>query len=286
MISGRTTTFAVVGWPVEHSLSPAMQNAAFAATGTDATYVAMPVSPDELEPAIRGARALGMGGLNVTVPHKEAVVPLCASLDEVAEQVGAVNVLARHAAGGWAGFNTDAPAVRGLLTDAGIGPRSRALVLGAGGAARAAVWALVSMGANVHVASRRNEQAEAIARDMTRKLGRPEGTLRTVDWEAVAPEAIQADVIVNATTIGLTRGAGELPALAWRTGQVALDYVYGDTAFARAARGNGARLVTGEQVLVRQGALAFKIWLGRSPPEDVMTRAIEAARAAEHRGGR
>jgi shikimate dehydrogenase len=274
MISGRTTLFAVIGSPVDHSLSPAMQNAAFAAAGFDGAYVALPVAPDELEAAVRGAAALGFGGLNVTVPHKEAVVPLCAALDDVAAQVGAVNVLARHARG-WAGFNTDAPAVRGLLTDAGIGPRSIGLVLGAGGAARAAAWALAAMGANVRLAARRAGAAEETARDLARKMGLPDGAIRTVDWERVAPEAIQADVIVNATTVGLASHAGELPALAWRTGQVALDYVYGDTAFARSARGNGARLVTGEQVLVRQGALAFRIWLGRAAPEEVMHRAIE-----------
>jgi shikimate dehydrogenase len=274
MISGRTTLFAVIGSPVDHSLSPAMQNAAFAAAAFDGAYVALPVAPDELEAAIRGARALGFGGLNVTGPHKEAVVPFCAALDDVAAQVGAVNVLARHARG-WAGFNTDAPAVRGLLTDAGIGPRSRALVLGAGGAARAAVWALVAMGANVMVSARRGEAAEALASGMVRSLELPENGIRTVDWEAVAPEAIQSDAIVNATTVGLSHHAGDLPALAWRSGQVALDFVYGETAFARSARGNGARLVTGEQVLVRQGALAFKIWLGRAANEDVMARAIE-----------
>ena len=274
MISGRTTLFAVIGSPVDHSLSPAMQNAAFAAAGFDGAYVALPVAPDELEAAVRGAAALGFGGLNVTVPHKEAVVPFCAALDDVAAQVGAVNVLARHAHG-WAGFNTDAPAVRGLLTDAGIGPGSRALVLGAGGASRAVIWALVAMGANVRLAARRPEVADGLARDMVRALECPEGTVRPVEWEQVAPEAIQADVIVNATTVGLSNHQGELPALAWRTGQVALDFVYGDTFFARAARGNGARLVTGEQVLVRQGALAFRIWLGRSAPEDVMAKAIE-----------
>ncbi len=274
MISGRTTVFAVIGSPVDHSLSPAMQNAAFAATGFDGVYVALPVAPEDLEAAVRGARAAGLGGLNVTVPHKEAVVPLCASLDDVAAQVGAVNVLARHARG-WAGFNTDAPAVRGLLTDAGIGPRSRALVLGAGGAARAAVWALSAMGANVRVAARREGAAAKLAEDMTRSLELPEGAIRPVEWERVAPESIQADAIVNATTVGLSNHAGELPALAWRSGQVALDYVYGDTFFARSARGNGARLVTGEQVLVRQGALAYRIWLGRHGPEDVMAKAIE-----------
>jgi shikimate dehydrogenase len=274
MISGKTTPFAVIGSPVDHSLSPAMQNAAFAAAGFDGAYLALPVSPEELEPALRGARALGFGGMNVTVPYKEAVVPFCAALDEVAAQVGAVNVLARHARG-WAGFNTDAPAVRGLLTDAGIGPRSRALVLGAGGASRAVIWALVAMGADVRLAARRPEAGRELALDMARALECPESMLRPVDWESVASEAIQADVVVNATPIGLASHAGILPALAWRAGQVALDFVYGDTAFARSARGAGARLVTGEQVLVRQGALAFRIWLGRAAPEDVMAKAIE-----------
>ncbi len=274
MISGRTTVFAVIGSPIDHSLSPVMQNAALAAAGFDGVYVALPVDPDDLAAAVRGARALGFGGLNVTVPHKEAVVPLCAQLDDVAAQVGAVNVLARHAQG-WAGFNTDAPAVRGLLPDAGIGPRSRALVLGAGGAARAAIWALVAMGANVRLAARRAGAADELARDMCRSLALPEDAIRTVDWEAVAPESIHADAVVNATTVGLASHAGELPALAWRSGQVALDFVYGETAFARSARGAGARLVTGEQVLVRQGALAFRIWLGRAANEDAMTRAIE-----------
>jgi shikimate dehydrogenase len=110
---------------------------------------------------------------------------------------------------------------------------------------------------------------------MARTLECPEGMLSPVDWESVASEAIQADVVVNATPIGLASHAGDLPALAWRAGQVALDFVYGDTAFARSARGAGARLVTGEQVLVRQGALAFRIWLGRSAPEGVMAKAIE-----------
>jgi shikimate dehydrogenase len=274
MISGKTTLFAVIGSPVDHSLSPAMQNAAFAAAGFDGAYLALPVSPEELEAAVRGASALGFGGMNVTVPHKEAVVPFCAALDDVAAQVGAVNVLARHARG-WAGFNTDAPAVRGLLTDAGIGPRSRALVLGAGGASRAVIWALVAMGADVRLAARRPEAARELALDMARTLECPEGMLSPVDWESVASEAIQADVVVNATPIGLASHAGDLPALAWRAGQVALDFVYGDTAFARSARGAGARLVTGEQVLVRQGALAFRIWLGRSAPEGVMAKAIE-----------
>src|SRR5512137_912492 len=181
-IGGRTTVFAVLGHPVSHSLSPAMQNAAFAAAGVDGVYVALEVAPDALEAAVRGAASLGFGGLNVTVPHKEAVVPLCAALDLVAEQVGAVNVLARHARG-WMGFNTDAPAVRALLTDAGIGPGSRAVVLGAGGAARAALWALLQMGAFVTVAARRREAAEALCRDVIRRVGMPESMAQAADWE-------------------------------------------------------------------------------------------------------
>jgi shikimate dehydrogenase len=273
VITGRTTLFAVIGSPVSHSLSPAMHNAALAAAGVDGAYLALPVAPDELEAAVRGAGALGFGGLNVTVPHKEAVVPLCAALDLVAEKVGAVNTLARHERG-WMGFNTDAPAVRGLLTDAGIGPGSRALLLGAGGAARAVLWALLEMGAEVAVAARRPEAAAGLCRSMARTLHVPESMAQVVEWDALAPRAIHADVVVNATTIGLS-GQGELPPLAWRSGQLALDFVYGDTGFARSARGAGARLITGEQVLVRQGALAFKIWFGRSAPEEVMTRALE-----------
>jgi shikimate dehydrogenase len=275
-ISGRTPVYAVVGWPVVHSRSPAMQNAALAAAGIEGVYVAFQVAPADLEAAARGALALGVRGMNVTVPHKEAVVPLCARLEPVAAQVGAVNTLARVDAG-WAGHNTDAPAVQGLLGEAGVATGALALVLGAGGAARAAAWALLRLGADVAVAARRPEAAGALCRELATALGRPASAARPVAWADTAGAAIHADAVVNATTVGLAGNAGRLPPLAWRTGQVALDFVYGDTEFARAARGAGARLVSGEDVLARQGELAFRIWHERPAPAGVMARALAGA---------
>jgi len=275
VISGRTPLYAVIGWPVSHSLSPAMQNAAFAAAGVDAVYVALPVARAELAEALRGAHALGIAGMNVTVPHKEAAVGLCAALDPVARQVGAVNVLRRRDEG-WEGHNTDALAVKGLLAEAGIGPGASGLVLGAGGAARAAAWALLGLGAEVQVAARRPDAAGALCQDLERSMGTHPAAARPAAWEEVAALAIRSAVVLNATSVGLPGKSGQLPPLAWRSGQVALDFVYGETQFARSARGAGARLVTGEEVLVRQGALAFRVWLGRPPPDDVMARALAA----------
>ncbi|HTP52277.1 MAG TPA: shikimate dehydrogenase [Anaeromyxobacteraceae bacterium] len=273
MIGGRTQLFALLGWPVGHSLSPAMQNAALAEANVDAVYLALPVAPPDLADALRGAHALGLKGLNVTVPHKEEAARLCRSLDPIAARVGAVNTLTRLDEG-WAGHNTDAPAVRGLLTDAGVGPRSRGLVLGAGGAARAAVWALLQAGAEVTVAARRPEVAARLCREMALGLGKPESMARAVPWEEAPSQVIRADAVVHATSLGMPEKAGELPPLAWRAGQVALDFVYGDTTFARSARDAGTRLISGEEVLVRQGALAFRLWLDRHASEDAMARAI------------
>ena len=273
--TGRTPVYAILGWPVGHSRSPAMQNAAMAAAGIDGIYVAFPVAPGDLEGAVRGAFALGVRGANVTVPHKEAVVPLCEALDPVAAEVGAVNTLARRDRG-WAGHNTDAPAVRALLAEAGVGGGARALLLGAGGAARAAAWALLQLGAEVSVAARRAGAAADLCREVAGALGRPATSARAVEWEATAGAAIHADVVLNATSVGLAGDRGRLPPLAWRAGQVALDFVYGDTEFARAARGAGARLVTGEEVLVRQGELAFRVWHDRHAPAGVRARAVGA----------
>jgi len=272
VISGRTALFGVLGSPVGHSLSPAMQNAAFAAAGVDAVYVALPAPPERLAEAVRGAHALGFQGLNVTVPHKQAAAALCERLAPSAAAVGAVNTLVRRG-GGWEGHNTDAPALRDLLAAAGASRGARALVLGAGGAARAAAWALLEIGAAVRVAARRPEAAEALCRDLA--AGRPAAP-EPAPWSRVADEAQRAEVVVNATSAGLG-GADLLPPLPLRGGQVACDLVYGDTAFARAAAAAGARVVTGERVLVRQGALAFQLWLGREAPEQVMAAALGRA---------
>lgn len=280
MITGRTALYGVIGHPVAHSRSPEMQNAAFAAAGLDGAYVALPVAPERLAEALAGAHALGFHGLNVTVPHKQAALALCATVDPAARAVGAVNTL-RRAPGGWEGFNTDAPATLALLEAAGVARGARALLVGAGGAARAAAWALVRAGAELRIAARRPEQARSLAEAFAPGTAAGVPIPRTVPLDDLAAESGAAGVVVNATSVGLPGHEATLPALRLRKGQVAVDFVYGDTDLARLAREVGARLVTGEQILVRQGALAFTIWTGRPAPEVAMAAAL--ARAQEKR---
>jgi shikimate dehydrogenase len=300
VITGTTALYGVLGHPVAHSRSPAMQNAAFAALGLDAAYVALPVPPERLAAAIRGAHALGFQGLNVTVPHKQAVLALCATVDGSAAAVGAVNTL-RRAASGWEGFNTDAPACLALLEAAGLVRGARALLAGAGGAARAAAWALVRAGAALRVAARRPEAARALALAFAPATVAGVPTPQAVSWADLGAEASAADVVVNGTSVGLAgrhlagghdeavppspplapgqpHPAAPTLAITPRQGQIVVDFVYGETDLARRARSAGARLVTGEQLLVRQGALAFTLWTGRPAPEAVMAAAV--ARAA------
>jgi shikimate dehydrogenase len=273
VISGRTALYGVLGHPVAHSLSPAMHNAAFAALGVDAAYLALDVRPEALAEAVRGAHALGFQGLNVTVPHKEKALGLCARVDAAARLVGAVNTLKRFP-DGWEGHNTDAPAFRDLAAEAGVGKGARALVLGAGGAARAAAWAVLDLGGTVRVAARRPEAALAVCQGIAKALHKPGAAAEPAPWADATREAERADLVVNATSVGLAGKPGELPRLRWRAGQIAADFVYGDTAFAREAAGAGARLLSGERILVRQGAFAFRLWTGRAPPEDVMAAAL------------
>lgn len=275
MISGRTALYGVLGHPITHSLSPAMQNAAFGECGRDAVYVALPVHPERLSEALRGAHALGFQGLNVTVPHKLRAAEVCQRLDATAEICGAANTL-RRTDTGWEGFNTDAPACRDLIQGAGLRRGGRALLLGAGGAALAGAWALLEVGGAVTVAALPASTAEALCRRMAAAF--PGAKLATVPWEEAARVGEGADAIVNATSIGLEGNLAGMPPFRLRAGQIVVDFVYGDTDFSRKAREAGAALVTGEQILVRQGALAFTLWTGQPAPEAAMAAALRSAR--------
>jgi shikimate dehydrogenase len=276
VITGHTALYGVLGHPIGHSRSPQMQNAAFAEAGIDAVFVALPVVPDRLAEAVAGAHALGFQGLNVTIPHKAAVAALCGTVDAVAAEIGAVNTL-RRSPRGWEGFNTDAPACLALLEAAGVGRGARALLVGAGGAARAAAWALVRAGASVRIAARRAEAARELALALGPRTGPGAAIPQVVPWGDLGAECRAADVVVNGTSVGLAGQPAKLPGVAFRAAQVAVDWVYGDTAFTRGARAAGARVVTGEQLLVRQGALAFTLWTGRPAPEAVMAAAVAGA---------
>jgi shikimate dehydrogenase len=270
-----TRVYGVLGWPVAHSRSPAMQNAAFEAAGIDATYVRFPVAPDALGDAVRGLRALGIAGANVTVPHKTAVIAHLDTIDESARAVGAVNTLTISEDGSIRGANTDVGGLVRALTEAGATlAEARALVLGAGGAARAAVAGLRGAGAHVTVAARRVEEGA--------RLGAP--TLDLADRDALADALAAADVVVQATSATMQGDAAArtfveaLPLASLRPGALVTDLVYAprDTLLLRAARAHGARTLDGLAMLLHQGALAFELWTGVPAPLPAMRAALES----------
>jgi shikimate dehydrogenase len=268
-IGGGTRLAGVIGWPVEHSHSPQMHNAAYAALGMDWAYVAMPVEPARLEQALRGAAALGFAGLNVTIPHKQATAAFCDELSPAARRADSANTVLVLGDGRLRGETTDG---QGMLDAIGELPGPGALVLGAGGAARAAVAALADAGVAVTVSARRSEAAEQLAGE----LG-----ATAADWPARdAPE-----LIVNATPLGQAGEAGGLPLDAGLLeGRVVCDLAYrgdgAETGLVAAARERGARAVDGLEVLVGQGVLAFRLFTGAEPPIEVMRAAVRNATIA------
>jgi shikimate dehydrogenase len=265
---GATRVAGIIGWPVEHSLSPAMHNAAFAALGLNWTYVAFPVHPRRVDEAIAGLAAAGCAGLNATIPHKAAALRAASAATEAAAAIGAANTLVPDGDGGFRADNTDAEGfLRALDEQAPLGlDGADALVLGAGGAARAVVFALRSRGARVRVANRTPERAAG--------LGDP------VPFERRALEAVagRAALVVNATSLGLDgpEPPGELPLGSLGPGQVVADVVYrpGGTPWLAAAAARGARTVDGLGMLLHQGAAAFAQWTGREPPLEAMRGAL------------
>lgn len=274
MSTAATRLLALLGHPVSHSRSPRIHGAALEALGIDATYLAFDVAPADLGAAVRGLRALGALGANVTVPHKEAVM---AHLDEVepdARAIGAVNTLIREGAR-WIGANTDAPGLVRALTEAGFDPAGAQVhVIGAGGAARAAVVGLARAGAaRVTVAARRVERAENLVRSLA--LAVP---LEGVPLDASPPRDV--DLLVQATSATMHAEAGEalaralaLDALPAHATVIDLVYAPLETAVLRAARARGLRAVDGLGMLVHQAALAFERWMGIAPPLDAMRAA-------------
>jgi shikimate dehydrogenase len=250
------TLAGVLGFPVGHSRSPAMMNAAFAELGLEWHYLKLPVPPERFEQTVRALPASGYHGANVTIPHKLAAHDLADELSDAARAIGAANTLTFHEDGRIAGENTDAG---GLLDALGEPVGASALVLGAGGAARAAAWALAQAGTEVVVWSRTPERAAELAAD-----------LGVSHSERPGP----AELIVNATSVGLAP-SDSLDGLPLIDARVVVDLVYGDspTPFARWGEERGARVVGGIEVLVRQGARTLALWTGREPPVDAMRRA-------------
>lgn len=268
---------AVLGDPVAHSRSPVMQNAALAALGLGGewTYEAIRIPPADFAELTRALPAEGFVGANVTIPHKEAALALADDASAAATEIGAANTLTFRDDGGIRADNTDAPGMLAALDRTVAG--SRALVLGAGGSARAAVWALASQGAAVEVWNRTGERAAELVSNLSGVVA--DGARLA----AVSEEAARSghyDLLVNCTAIGLEPDDDPFEALPLELegiGETAvLDLVYahtGATALVAAARERGADVVDGLEVLVRQGAESLRIWTGLEPPLDVMREA-------------
>jgi shikimate dehydrogenase len=260
-----TTYLGVCGWPVAHSRSPQMHNAALAAAGlADWRYLRLPLPPELFEETIRALPAAGFRGVNVTIPHKHAALALADTASDAARAIGAANTLTFEQAAIHAD-NTDAPGLLAALGEPVAG--RRALVLGAGGAGRAAAWALASAGADVAVWNRTPERAQALAADLAvRAVTRPE----------------PAEILVNCTSVGLhdpdaTFKALPIEADEMGAGSLVVDMVYraGGTRFLQAASARGARVVDGLEILVAQGAASFERWTGMEAPREAMREAAK-----------
>jgi shikimate dehydrogenase len=276
MISGKTRLLALIGHPVEHSLSPAMHNAAFAADGLDFVYVCLDVDPDGLHAAVKGAAALKLRGFNITMPHKRAMIPLLDELDEGARISGAVNTVVIEGSR-LCGYNTDGGGMVMACREAGIElPDRRILLLGAGGAAAAVALAFAAEGVGELRVVNRSTRHAAELRDKLRGAGPQK--IEVYPYDALDEAAREAEVVVNATPLGMKDGDPlPIPAELLDEGPAVCDAVYcpgRETALVREARERGARVVTGERMLLYQGVLAQWLWTGRKPNVKAMDAAI------------
>ena len=292
-MNGETTLVGVIGWPIAHSLSPAMHNAAFEALGMNWAYVPMPVRPGEVGTAVVGLRALGFRGCNVTVPHKEAVIPHLDYLPPRVARFGAVNTLiydrdAPSEGAAWsctlAGENTDVQGVVRALRQEGYDPTGRRVVLvGAGGAARGVIYGLCGAGAaSVTVLNRTLARAQALVEDLAPSAGETALRAEALTEAALLAHAHESELLVQSTTLGMWP---HVEASIWPEGTplpahlAVVDLVYRpiETRLLRQAREAGATAFDGLGMLIAQGALSFEMWTGVWPPVDVMRAACERA---------
>ena len=280
LVRGDTRVVGVFGFPVEHSLSPAMHNAAFAALRLSYIYVPFPVSPDALGSAIRSLPALGIVGVNLTIPHKENVLPFLDAITDEAREVGAVNTV-HCIEGRLLGDNTDGRGFYEPLRELGLSLQGKqAVVLGAGGAARSVVFRLVREGAFVTLTNRTPERAERLAQDAANAGYGAQVRVLSGDQEKELRNAIAgAELLVHTTRVGMHPATEALPVVpleAFHPNLLVYDLVYNpvETRLLQEARRRGCRTLTGVKMLVYQGAAAFERWTGIWPPTDVMEAAV------------
>jgi len=279
-IDGKTGICGVMGDPVGHSVSPAMHNAAFRALGMNYVYLPFNVSAARLAGAVEGIRALNITGMNVTIPHKVAVIPLLDEIDPLAQRIGAVNVI-HNKAGRLIGGNTDAGGFLRLLEGRGIDAQGlQVAVLGAGGTSRAVCFALASRGAEITILNRTAAGAARCAAEMAAFTGRAFEALE-MNPANLARSLAKAELVVNATSIGMAPDVDRSPVSRELLGRrhTVVDIVYNPikTRLMRDAEKAGAMSIGGLDMLAWQGALSFEIWTGRNAPLDLMRRAAAGA---------
>ncbi|MFN3689438.1 MAG: shikimate dehydrogenase [Fimbriimonadales bacterium] len=269
-----TQLTGVLGCPVRHSLSPAMHNAAFRALGLNWVYLAFETPPESLPMAVAGMRGLGIRGLNLTVPHKEAVIPLLDTLTDTARRIGAVNTLFWDK-GQLVGDNTDAEGFLRALRESGVEPAGQTvLILGAGGAARAVAYALASLGCRLILANRTLERARALAEAFHAQA-------TPMHQESLRKIVPAVNGIVNCTALGMTPNTETTPPVDWElvpeTAWIC-DLVYRPlrTRLLREAESRGLKTIDGLGMLIHQGALAFERWTGQPAPLEAMRQSAEA----------
>lgn len=278
--------FALIGDPVGQSLSPAMHNAAFRALGLNCAYITLRVPKPTLANAIAGVRALGIAGLNVTIPHKISIISLLDELDESANLVGAVNTV-KNNRGKLIGFNTDGEgALRALEEKIDSVKGKEVVLLGAGGAARAIAFSLARVGARLTIANRTVPRAQALASAVEQKLS-TNVKVASLNRAELTKALKNVDVLINATSVGMHPKIDKtlVRANMMRRGLVVYDIVYKPlrTKLLREARRAGGKTIDGLGMLVHQGALAFEIWTGKRAPIKIMKAAAKRELRGENR---
>jgi shikimate dehydrogenase len=267
-ITARTRLVALLGYPVEHSLSPDMHNSAFERMGLDYCYLALPVRPDLLRHAVEGLRAMNFAGANVTVPHKEAVMPMLDRIESEASFIGAVNTVVNRD-GKLTGHNTDGRGFMKSLAEEGVEVKNMKIIIaGSGGAARAVSYYLSEKASEVRLFDIDRKKAARLAGDLS------------IDRKNVAHvdsmEGLKdMDIVINATPVGL-KESDPLPfeVSELGPGHTVVDLIYRETRLLRDASRMGARTLNGLGMLLWQGVLASELWTGRMPPHDVMREAL------------
>jgi shikimate dehydrogenase len=280
MITGKTKNLGVIGWPVEHSLSPSMQNAALQAARLDYIYIAMAIEPDNLAAAVDGIKKIGFKGFNVTIPHKAAIMDCLDEIDEGARVIGAVNTVAEEN-GRWKGYNTDWLGFIQSAKNKDIAIKNKnAVLIGAGGAASAVLWGFITSGIkNITLAVRNPAKAQLVADKFSRYI-----KIAAIDWQGEKYRAAlnDCDILVNCTPLGMAPNTNGMPNVYWealKKSAAVCDLIYTPekTRFLAEGEQNGHKIMNGEGMLVGQGAAAFAKWTGVEPDLNVMASALHDA---------